>query len=445
MRIIDGDEFDSWWKKSSGKNSDAEVSAAVEKIIAAVRAEGDKAVRRFAAKFDKSSPEHFEVNADAAKTAWDSLVTSDPGLAGALKLAADHIVRFSEEQKAQFKNFEFEIEPGIFTGQRIIPVQKAAIYAPGGRFPLVSSLLMGTIPALAAGVEDLILVSPPLEDGLPDRRILAAAHIAAQGSAQGTAPKSLRIFAMGGAQAIAALALGTETVPRVDVIAGPGNKYVAAAKRLLFGRVGIDFIAGPTDVLIIADGNCAGTAAEAADIIAADMLAQAEHDPDARARALVASRELAELVSMAVERRLADLPTAETARASLAGGGLIIIYKNKAEAIRIANTIAPEHLELQTAYAEDWIGELKNYGSLFIGAEAAEVLGDYSVGINNTLPTNAGARFTGGLGVRHFLKTVTTLRCVPGAAYKTVLDAAEKIARAEGLSAHAESARSRSH
>ncbi|GHV71964.1 histidinol dehydrogenase [Spirochaetia bacterium] len=448
MQIIDGDEFSSWRENLSGKSSDAEVSAAVEKIIAAVQTEGDKAVRRFAAQFDKSSPEQFELNADAARTAWDSLVKSDPGLANALKLAADHIARFSKEQKAQFKNFEFEIEPGIFTGQRIIPVQKAAIYAPGGRFPLISSVLMGIIPALTAGVEEVILTSPPLEDGLPDRRILAAAHIAAQGSAQGTAPKGLRIFALGGAQAIAALALGTETVPRVDVIAGPGNKYVAAAKRLLFGRVGIDFIAGPTDVLIIADGNCAGdsagSAAKAADIIAADMLAQAEHDPDARARALVNSRELAELVAAAVEKRLANLPTAETARASLARGGLIIIYKNKAEAVRIANTIAPEHLELQTASAEDWIGELKNYGSLFIGNEAAEVLGDYSAGINHTLPTNASARFTGGLGVRHFLKTVTTLRCVPGAAYKTALDAAEKIALAEGLAAHAESARSRS-
>jgi histidinol dehydrogenase len=310
------------------------------------------------------------------------------------------------------------------------------------------------IPAFCAGVQEVILSSPPMQDGLPDKKILAASVIACAaiaGEACGVASNGnekarngtenahnsvFRIFAMGGAQAIAALALGTESVPRVAVIAGPGNKYVAAAKRILFGEVGIDFIAGPTDVLIITDGS----PANAADIAAADMLGQAEHDPDARARALVPNMEIANQIAAALEQRLAKLPTEKTARASLNAGGLIVIYQNKEEAIHIANTIAPEHLELQTADADAWIPKLKNFGSLFIGELSAEVLGDYSAGVNHTLPTSASARFTGGLSVRHFLKTVTTLRCAPEAGFEKARNAAEIIARAEGLEGHAQSA-----
>jgi histidinol dehydrogenase len=280
----------------------------------------------------------------------------------------------------------------------------------------------------------VLLASPPGENGLPDSRILAAAHLAGVE----------RIFAIGGAQAIAALAIGTETIPHVDVIAGPGNKYVAAAKQFLFGEVGIDFVAGPTDVLIIADGAASSAdILSQADLVSADMLAQAEHDPDARARVLVPSPELADQITAALERRLRTLPTAAAARASLDAGGIIIIYNSKEEAIRIANIIAPEHLELQTADTESWIPALKNYGSLFIGEKSAEVLGDYSAGINHTLPTSGSARFSGGLGVRHFLKTVTTLRCSPGEGWEQARCAAEIIARAEGLAGHAESAASR--
>jgi histidinol dehydrogenase len=346
--------------------------------------------------------------------------------------------------------------PGLVTGQRVIPVERAAVYAPGGRFPLVSTVLMGLIPALSAGVEEAILVSPPGPDCLPDRRVLAAAALAGR-----VCGKHPRIFTLGGAQAIAALALGTETVPRVDIIAGPGNKYVAAAKRLLYGQVGIDFVAGPTDVLIIAEpegfGETGVSAAElvrpaepatAAELVSADMLAQAEHDPDARARALVpwtgdGGRVFAEEIRKALERRLRDLPTGEIARASLEAGGLILIYRDQGEAVWIANAIAPEHLELQTREPESWIPQLKNYGSLFIGPLAAEVLGDYSAGINHTLPTSGSARFTGGLSVRHFLKTVTTLRCGRGEAFEAARRAAVLIAGAEGLAAHGESARLR--
>ncbi|MFP3091513.1 histidinol dehydrogenase [Treponema sp. TIM-1] len=424
MKLITAEEFDGYWQHVSGPGEDGAVLDAVRGIIAAVRAEGDQAIRRFAARFDRSAPEVLEVPEAAAKAAWETLRETDPELAAALELAADHIRRFSELQKAQLQDFEYEMAPGLVTGQRVIPVKRAAVYVPGGRFPLISSVLMGVIPAVVAGVEQVLAVSPPQEDGLPDRRILAAAYLAG----------ARRFFALGGAQAIAGLALGTETIPRVDVIAGPGNKYVAAAKRLLYGEVGIDFVAGPTDVLIITDGS-GGT-----DLAAADMLAQAEHDPDARARVLVCSRDLADRILRAAEQQLAALPTAAVAAASLDAGGLIIIYDTQEEAARIANAIAPEHLELQTAATGDWIPLLHNYGSLFIGPQAAEVLGDYSAGINHTLPTSGSARFTGGLSVRHFLKTVTTLRCAGGTGYDQALGSAEILARAEGLMGHRQSA-----
>jgi histidinol dehydrogenase len=435
MKIIESAKFDSFWKNETKRSDDTKTEKVVKKIIAEVRTKGDVAVRKFASKFDKASPGRLEVPFSEAKIALEQLRAKEPSLAQSLELAALHIKRFSEKQREQFANFEFEMETGLVTGQRVIPVERAAIYVPGGRFPLFSSVLMCMIPAFCAGVEEVILSSPPTQDGFPDKKILAAASAAAEI----TDNNDVRIFAIGGAQAIAALALGTESVPRVDVIAGPGNKYVAATKKLLFGEVGIDFIAGPTDVLIIADG-ADGDIEKTANLIAADMLGQAEHDPDARARALVSSKELAEKIVSAIERRIKKLPTEKTARASLDAGGLIIVYETQEEAVRIANTIAPEHLELQIASADTWIPRLKNYGSLFIGYLSAEVLGDYSAGINHTLPTSTSARFTGGLSVRHFLKTVTTLHCAPGEGFEKARNAAEILARAEGLEGHAQSA-----
>jgi len=437
VKIIESPDFKTYFAGvSSGTAADSAVNTVVNEIIAAVRSEGDAAVRRYATQlfltgFEKSVPEKFEVPLELAKEAWEQLKKDEGDLASSLVIAADNIRHFAELQKKQFVSFEAEIAPGLIAGQRVIPIDRAAIYVPGGRFPLISSALMGLIPARVAGVRELTFASPPGTNGLPDRRILAVAHLAGVD----------RIFALGGAQAIAALALGTETVPRVDLIAGPGNKYVVAAKRMLFGEVGIDLLPGPTDVLIITDTK-AGTAGaeEAANLIAADMLAQAEHDPDARARALVPDSKMAELIERALEKRLEQLPTAETARASLEAGGLIVIYRSRDEAIAIANEIAPEHLELQVSSPDNWIPDLRNYGSLFIGTLAAEALGDYSAGINHTLPTSTSARFTGGLSVRHFLKTATTLRCTPSKDYSKALQAAETIARAEGLAAHAESA-----
>ncbi|MDR2398027.1 MAG: histidinol dehydrogenase [Spirochaetaceae bacterium] len=425
MKRMSGAAFDAYWQALSKGREDGGLMATVQDIISQVRRDGDRAVWRFTRQFDQGSPETLEVPPKLVQEAGEQFKQAEPELVAALETAAEHIRDFAGCQKAQFVNFEYALAPGLFTGQRVIPVQRAAVYVPAGRFPLISTVLMGVIPALVAGVAEVMVSSPPLATGLPDRRIMAAAHLAGV----------RRVFAMGGAQAIAALAIGTETVPRADVIVGPGNKYVAAAKRLLFGEVGIDLVAGPTDVLIIAEDQ--------ADLIAADMLAQAEHDPEARARALVPSPVLADQVLQRLEARLFGLPTAAIAKASLDAGGLMIIYQSKEEAIRIANAIAPEHLELHVAEPEAWVPHLNNYGSLFMGKGAVEALGDYAAGINHTLPTSGSARFTGGLSVRHFLKTLTTLRCTPGPGYDQACEAAERIARAEGLMAHAESVLSR--
>jgi histidinol dehydrogenase len=427
MKILEAADFDGCRENSKTAVSDREeLEKRVGEIISAIREEGDAALRRFTRLYDRGVPEHFEISPVLMKEAWEELKREDVKLAGALELAADHIRRFAEMQKAQLRDFEAEIAEGLFVGQRVIPLERAAVYVPAGRYPLVSTVLMGAIPALCAGVAEVVLASPPAEGGLPDRRILAAAALAGVH----------RIFAAGGAQAVAALALGTESIPRADIICGPGNRYVAAAKRLLYGEVGIDFTAGPTDVLIISDGSAPGAGA----LAAADMLAQAEHDPDARARALVPNRALAEDIVRALNAQLEELSTAETAGASLEAGGLIIVYNTREEAQRIANEIAPEHLELLVAEPSSWIGPLKNYGSLFAGPRAAEALGDYSAGINHTLPTSGSARFTGGLSVRSFLKTPTSLRCVPGPGLQAALEAAEQLARAEGLEGHGKSA-----
>ena len=434
MLIIESKDFDTCWKNIPKQADDPKTEKTVKKIIADVRKNGDSAIKKYASKFDKSSPQKLEVSFSEANKALDELHAKEPALIEALELAANNIKSFSEKQREQFADFEVELNKGLITGQKIIPARKATIYIPGGRFPLFSSVLMCMIPAFCAGVEEVFLSSPPAPDGLPNQKILVAAAIAAKTC--GIKENALRIFAIGGAQAIAAFAIGTESVPRADIIAGPGNRFVAAAKKQLFGEVGIDFIAGPSDVLVITDG----TDAQAAGFAAADMLAQAEHDPDARARALVPSMKIAQEINEEIEKRIKTLSNEKNARASLNAGGLIVVYDNKEEAIRVSNTIAPEHLELQTADNDTWIPYLKNYGSLFVGTLAAEVLGDYSAGVNHTLPTETSARFTGGLSVRHFLKTVTTLRCIAGEGCEKARNAAEVIARAEGLEGHALSA-----
>lgn len=399
----------------------------VRSVIEAVRNRGDSAVREYAARFDRANPARLEVSMEKAREALAALKKGDRALVEALELSAKHLETFARAQKAPFTDFSLELAPGLIASQRTVPVERAAVYVPAGRFPLFSSVLMGVIPARVAGCREVVLASPPQEDGLPDPRILAAAVIAGVD----------RIFAVGGSQAIAALAFGTESIPRADVIVGPGNKYVATAKKLLYGQVGIDFIAGPTDVLVLADKSAK------ADLVAADLLAQAEHDPDARARALVPSEEFARAIVDAVDLRLARLEDPSVAQASLAAGGLILVYENRREAIDCANAIAPEHLELHLEDPAPWKEELYNYGSLFVGEGSVEALGDYCAGVNHTLPTSGTARFTGGLSVRHFLKTLTGLETAPAAGLTEALAASAIIGRAEGLECHALSADAR--
>ncbi len=422
-------------------------------ILEAVRVHGDSGVRSYAAKYDRANPESFEISPAALKGAEERLREGNPSLYSALCLSRDLALKFATRQRDSFDDFETELSPGLFTGQRTIPVERAGLYVPGGRFALVSSVIMCATPAKAAGVGEIVFCTPPVphpeNPALPwaDESILAAASLCGID----------RVFAIGGAQAIAAMAYGTESVPRVNAIVGPGNKYVAQAKKLVFGEVGIDLLAGPTEVMVIADDSAHPS------WIAADLLAQAEHDPDAQAVLVTASEPLARAVAAEVSTLVDALPEGAAARKSLGSNGLIVLVRELPEAIAIANRKAPEHLELALDPGEERDAieaEVRNYGSLFVGHRTAEVLGDYAAGLNHTLPTSGSALFTGGLSVRHFLKTVTTLRTAenglaapvtggaglsgdPLSGWRASVDAAETIATAEGLSGHALAARLR--
>ncbi len=420
---------------STGRLADGLES--VPLILEQVRSRGDAAIREYAAKFDRANPETFEIPRAVLVEAEDRLKTADRELYDALCLSRDLALEFAGRQRDSFRDFTLEISPGLVTGQRTIAVERAGVYVPAGRFPLFSSVIMGSMPAKAAGVKEVILCTPPAPHAAGEPR--ADANIMAVASMCGLD----RVFAIGGAQAIAAMAYGTETVPRVNVIVGPGNKYVAAAKKLVYGEVGIDLVAGPTEVMIIADD----TANPA--WVAADLLAQAEHDSEAQAVLVTASRALAAAVQTEVDTLVDALGKDAAARSSFSRYGYIIIVQDLDEAAKIANKKAPEHLELALASGvvlNNLEKKVHNYGSLFVGHLSAEVLGDYAAGLNHTLPTAGSASFTGGLSVRHFLKTVTTLRTNEAgdlSGWEASVCAAERIALAEGLTGHALAARYR--
>lgn len=426
------------------QNRHTEGLEVVPLILEKVRTEGDAALREYAMQFDRANPSSFMIPVSALLAAELRLKEKDRELYNSLCLSRDLAMKFAHRQRESFEDFRMELSPGLITGQRNIAVERAGIYVPAGRFPLFSSVIMGSSPARAAGVKEIILCTPPAphpdDSTLPwaDERIMAVASLCG----------IEKVYAVGGAQAIAAMAYGTESIPRVDVIVGPGNKYVAAAKKLVYGVVGIDLVAGPTEVLIIAD--------ESADPswIAADLLAQAEHDPDAQAVLITLSQEFALQVQNEVDQLVSSLAEESAARRSLDSHGCIIIVRDYKEAALIANKKASEHLELALEPGSDRESlehSIYNYGSLFVGHRAAEVLGDYAAGLNHTLPTSGSARFTGGLSVRHFLKTVTTLRTNEKVSsnsrflsgWKSSISAAETIAEAEGLSGHALAARCR--
>ena len=396
---------------------------AVSPILDDVRQHGDVAVKKYTRQFDKTDLLTLSVLSSEIELAYKEV---DAATVKAMQQITENIRKFAEKQRTQITDFEYEIEPGVFTGQRVTPLERVGVYVPGGNFPLISTLLMGAIPATVAGVPEICVVSPPTWHGEIHPAILVAADIAG----------ITEIYKIGGVQAIAALAYGTESIKRVDKIVGPGNKYVAQAKREVFGAVSIDMIAGPTEILIIADDSADP------EIIAADLLAQAEHDVDARPVLITTSENLANAVVLAVKKQLQTLSTRATAEQSIENNGIIILVENLSEAAKISNRKAPEHLEIQVNEPINFSKQLTNFGSLFIGQNSAEVLGDYSSGLNHTLPTNTTARYRGGLSVYDFLKICTTLRTTE-TGLKKIGPVAETMGVAEGLAGHARSVRIR--
>ena len=423
----------------NGRNFSESIET-VQNVLKDIQNRKDEALLEYTVKFDKVHPQQFEIPAETLKACADKMKQNNPNLYNSLCYSRDLALKFALKQKESFDDFEIELEKGVFTGQKNIPVEKAGVYVPAGRFPLVSTVVMTVTPAVAAGCKEIILCTPPrvfpgdnADSSKPyaDENIMAAAYICGVTKA----------FCCGGAQAIAAMAFGTQSIPKVDVIVGPGNKFVAEAKKSVYGTCGIDMVAGPTEVFIIADSSADPR------WVAADLLAQAEHDIVAQPVMATNDEKLALAVQKEIEIQLETLATKATARQSIDNCGRIILTDTIEEAAELANRKAPEHLELAMDEGEsrDNIQKLvHNYGSLFIGHGSAEVFGDYAAGLNHTLPTSGSARFTGGLSVRVFLKTVTTLRTVSGAE-GTVKSAtaAGYLGDAEGLAAHARAARLR--
>lgn len=401
------------------------VEAAVADVLAAVRQGGDRAVSRLTKKFDHLTldPSRFEVSHGELKRAWE---TQPPEVASALRLAARRIEAFHKRQRLRGWAVN---ETGFGRMEmRVQAVDRVGVYAPGGKAAYPSTVLMDVIPARVAGVKEIILVTPPGRGGAPNAAILAAAHIAG----------ATRVFQIGGAQAIAALAYGTETIPRVDKIVGPGNIYVATAKRMLFGQIGIDSIAGPTEVLILADKSARP------DWIAADLIAQAEHDEAASAGVVLigALEEMESALRAELNRQLKALPRGAIASAAIRKFGYIIHVADEAAAAEIANMKAPEHVQVMTKRPRALAAKVRHAGAIFIGAHTPEPVGDYIAGPNHTLPTGGTARFFSPLSVWTFYKTCHTIEATR-AGLARLAPAIESLAEAEGLTGHAESVRIR--
>ena len=398
-----------------------DISGIVAGIIRDVRLNGDAALLRYTKEFDKAELTGLEVppaDLDAA------LAALDPALRAVMEEAADNIRDFHRRQVQN--GFVVSEKPGVVLGQKVTPIEKIGVYIPGGTAPLPSTVLMDCIPAKIAGCPQVVMVSPPACGGDISPVILAAARIAGVD----------RVFRCGGAQAIAALAYGTETVPRVDKIVGPGNAYVAEAKRQVFGQVGIDMIAGPSEILVIADGE------SDAHFVAADLLSQAEHDKNASAVLITDSPFLAQAAAKEIEAQLTSLPRRDIARASLENNGKIILVRDIPEAVGIANALAPEHLELCVDDPFAYLDQIKNAGSIFLGRACPEAVGDYFAGANHTLPTSGTARFSSPLSVEDFVRKSQFIY-YSGAALSGAAPKIAAFARREGLEAHARSALTR--
>ena len=393
-----------------------DVSATVSEIIADVKERGDTALREYALKFDRAELDRLEVSAEEIDAACAEIGDDYIGM---LERAAANIRDFHSRQVRQ--GFVCNSREGVFAGQKVIPLEKVGLYVPGGTAAYPSSVLMNCIPAKIAGVDEIVMVTPPSGGSIPPQ-ILAAARVAGVG----------RIFKCGGAQAVAALTYGTESIPPVDKIVGPGNAYVAEAKRQVSGKVGVDMIAGPSEILVIADGNSNPV------WVAADLLSQAEHDKRASAVLVTDSKELAEKVTLEIERQLAVLPRQQIARASIEDHGLIIIVDSIAEAVAMSNRIAPEHLELCVDDPFGLLDKVRNAGSVFLGRNCPEAVGDYMAGPNHTLPTSGTARFYSPLSVDDFVKKMQ-FAYFSAEALANIAEDVDNFARSEGFDAHARS------
>lgn len=401
-------------------SQDEAVERAVASIVADVRARGDAAVLEYTRRFDRvdaRSMSELEIGADALQRALAGL---QPKLKEALTQAAARIRRYHERQRAE--SWSYTEADGTLLGQRITPLDRAGLYVPGGKAAYPSSVLMNALPAKVAGVRELIMCVPTPE-GERNPLVLAAAALAGVD----------RVFAIGGAQAVAALAYGTEAIPAVDKVVGPGSAYVAAAKRRVFGVVGIDMIAGPSEILVICDGTTDP------DWIAMDLFSQAEHDEVAQAILLSPDASFIDRVAASIERQLAGMPRREVIGASLARRGALIHVRDLAEACEIANRIAPEHLELSVEQPERWVDRIRHAGAIFLGKYSSEAIGDYCAGPNHVLPTSRTARFSSPLGVYDFQKRSSIIHVSRGGA-QTLGRIAAALADGEGLPAHARSA-----
>ena len=402
----------------SRSSSSKDVSSVVSSIIKDVQEKGDEALREYTKKLDGADIFEIEVSKEEIKAAADSM---DIEFMRVLEKAASNIRKYHSKQVRN--SFVMTEENGIVLGQKIVPVSVAGIYVPGGSAAYPSTVLMDTIPAKIAGCGSVIMVSPPGKDGKLNPAVLASAYVAGVD----------RVFRVGGAQAIAALAYGTETIPRSDKIVGPGNIYVAEAKKQVSGVVSIDMIAGPSEILIIADG------ASSAKVVAADMLSQAEHDKNASAVLITDSESLAEEVRAELEVQIPLLPRYEIARASIDTNGKIIVVDSIEKAIEVSDRIAPEHLEVCVDNPFDYLDKIHNAGSVFLGRNCPEALGDYIAGPNHTLPTSGTARFSSPLSVDDFVKKYQ-FSYYTQSALASVADDVALFARREGLEAHARSA-----
>ncbi|MBF8480763.1 histidinol dehydrogenase [Klebsiella aerogenes] len=402
------------------KSHDRTVREAVEKILADIEARGDAAVRELSIKFDKLDRANFRLSQQEIDDCYAQL--SDRDIAD-IRFAQEQVRNFAQHQRDSLKDIEVETLPGVILGHKNIPVSAAGCYVPGGKYPLLASAHMSIITAKVAGVPRIVTCAPPF-NGKPALAIVVAQHMAGADE----------IYCLGGIQAVAAMAVGTESIAPVDMLVGPGNAFVAEAKRQLFGRVGIDLFAGPTETLVIADESVDG------EICATDLLGQAEHGPDSPAILLTTSETLARETLAEIDRLLAVLPTAEIARQSWAKFGEIIVAEDREEMLKIANELAFEHVQVMTRDPDWFLENMQNFGALFLGPRTNVAYGDKVIGTNHTLPTRKAARYTGGLWVGKFIKTCTYQKVLTDSASAQIGEYCSRLCALEGFSGHGEQA-----